>query len=183
MKYLPKPWSIMTKFFKDLEQRSPEWFDARKWVASWTMMKQVISSWKTLQSCQYKVLAGKHIDDDFLPKDIEFQDTFLEQKIRNGVELSGKDSANRGLELESYAIEKYEKQTKNKVIEMWFVKLDDYIGCSPDGLVKKNKDYVWAIEIKSLLGQNYIKILNEWFMKSDHKPQILNYFICMPTVQ
>jgi hypothetical protein len=173
----------MTKYYRNLEQRSPEWFKVRAWVASWTMMKQLTSSWATLKTCQYKVLAGKHIDDWHLSNDIDFEDTFLEQKIRNGSELSARDSANRGIELEKYAIRHYEVATKNNVMEMWFVKLDSYIGCSPDWLIKLWGKYVWAIEIKSLLGQNYIKLLCDWFMKSEYKPQVINYFICMPWLE
>ena len=45
----------------------------------------------------------------------------------------------RGNELESEAIESYELETFNKVTPIGFVELDEWVGCSPDGLVGEDR--------------------------------------------
>lgn len=44
----------------------------------------------------------------------------------------------RGIELEPEAIESYELLTFNKVNRIGFIELDEWVGCSPDGLVGNN---------------------------------------------
>ena len=44
----------------------------------------------------------------------------------------------RGNDLEADAIEAYELETFNKVTPVGFVELDEWVGCSPDGLIGKD---------------------------------------------
>lgn len=59
----------------------------------------------------------------------------------------------RGRELESTARDLYELETGNDVKEVGFVKLDDFNGSSPDGLVGKDG----LVEIKCPTVENWIK--------------------------
>ena len=63
----------------------------------------------------------------------------------------------RGNELEALARTVYEMETGNEVEEVGFIELDDFTGCSPDGLIGKDG----GLEIKCLKDEKYFKVLLE----------------------
>ena len=61
----------------------------------------------------------------------------------------------RGNEFEDKARSIYQLETGNKVTQVGFVEMDEYVGCSPDGLVNDNG----LIEIKNLSDKVYLELL------------------------
>lgn len=62
----------------------------------------------------------------------------------------------RGHELEILARNDYELKTDNTVTEVGFCELDEFTGCSPDGLVGKDK----LTEFKCLDDKSFVEILD-----------------------
>ena len=63
----------------------------------------------------------------------------------------------RGNELEALARTVYEIETGNEVEEVGFIELDEFTGCSPDGLIGEDG----GLEIKCLKDEKYFKVLLE----------------------
>ena len=63
----------------------------------------------------------------------------------------------RGNELEALARTVYEMETGNEVEEVGFIELDEFTGCSPDGLIGEEG----GLEIKCLKDEKYFKVLLE----------------------
>ena len=74
----------------------------------------------------------------------------------------------RGRELESMARDSYEIETGATVKQVGFVELDEFTGCSPDGLV----DDDGLIEIKCKNDANYARYLCDKKIDSAHNWQI-----------
>jgi len=74
----------------------------------------------------------------------------------------------RGHELEDLAREAYTFETGNEVEQVGFVELDDFVGCSPDGLINSKG----LIEIKCLDNHGFIKAKNKDYIAPIHKTQI-----------
>lgn len=106
-----------------MEQGSDEWKEIRKG-------KMTASNATAIGNC------GKGLE------------TYTKEIVRK--ELSSKDDEysnkdfERGHELEPIAREMYELETGNKVEQVGFIELNEFVGCSPDGLVKE----VGGTEIK-----------------------------------
>lgn len=74
----------------------------------------------------------------------------------------------RGHELEDMARSNYEIETGNKVTQVGFCKLDNFSGCSPDGLVGDDG----LVEIKCKNDANYVKYLYEGKVDSEYDWQM-----------
>jgi len=74
----------------------------------------------------------------------------------------------RGHELEPHAREVYEMMTGKKVEQVGFIEVDEYVGCSPDGLI----DDDGGIEIKCPNDKNYFKLLIDQKVDSKYVWQI-----------
>lgn len=91
-------------------------------------------------------LTGKKCDQDF---------------FKNG-------HTDRGHELEPIAREAYTFETGNEVEEVGFIELDDFVGCSPDGLVNGKG----MVEIKCVDNHSFLKVKNKDYIDPKHKTQI-----------
>lgn len=74
----------------------------------------------------------------------------------------------RGHELEDLAREAYTFETGNEVEQVGFIELDDFVGCSPDGLINGKG----LLEIKCLDNHGFIKARNKDYIAPTHKTQI-----------
>jgi hypothetical protein len=61
----------------------------------------------------------------------------------------------RGNELEPIARDIYEMDTGNKVEQVGFCEMNEFVGCSPDGLIRKDG----GVEIKSIDDKGYFNLL------------------------
>lgn len=106
------------KIYKELEQGTPEWHEIRKG-------KMTASNATAIGNC------GKGLE------------TYTKEIVRKqisskiGDEYSNKDF-DRGHELEPIAREMYELENSVKIEQVGFIELDEFSGCSPDGLVEED---------------------------------------------
>lgn len=140
----------------DIEQRSPEWFEARKGVITGSEVAKVVGGKVGADSYFYEKLAerltiGTHEDENAM---------------------------DRGTRLEDEARAKYTEISSNKTKNIGIIISDEnqYIGSSPDAYVdKKVLDH--AVEIKCLSSGKHIRAYIEKEIPKDYKPQTIQYFI------
>lgn len=75
-------------------------------------------------------------------------------------------------ELEPIARWLYELETWLSISEIWFMDLDEYSGCSPDGVIFDWYKIEWLIEIKCLDNKWHLKTLLEQKAESKYERQI-----------
>ena len=116
-----------------MDQRSDEWFDIRKGKLTASNAQAIGANGKGLETLVYQLLAEKYSNnkEHYTNKDME-----------------------RGIELEPLARDTYEIE-QSKVKEVGFIELDEFVGCSPDGLVSKDG----GIEIKCPNDAGFFKLL------------------------
>jgi len=116
----------------DCVQGSDEWFNARKGKTTASKADVILANGKGLETYIYEIMA-------------EYYSSEEEEKYTN-------DAMERGRIIESEARTIYELETDNIVQQVGFVKYNDYIGCSPDGLVGEDG----LIEIKCPMNKTYL---------------------------
>lgn len=114
-------------------QGTQEWKDARWLTAS--NADVIATNGKGLQTLVLETLADKLAFNE--------QASFTSQAM------------DRGIELEAQARAIYELEKNTKIETVGFVQRDEYVGCSPDGLVGENG----LVEFKCLMGKNYLSAL------------------------
>ena len=141
-----------------MQQRSPEWFDARKGHITGTGLKKVIGRKDSQESYFYEILAER-------------------LAISDGSEAES--AMDRGVRLENEALEAFEKKTGNIVESVGFIESSENqgIGCSPDGLIRKGKKYTGSIEVKCLNSGNHLRAWIEDKIPDEYMPQIIQAFI------
>ena len=147
---------------KDIEQRSLEWHKLR---AS-----------KFTGSDFYIVMGKKGITRTnlILKKACERLNGYIEEETYTNKDMQ------RGVELEPKARLLYELKTNNKVEEIAFCELDDYTGCSPDGLIGDDG----IVEIKCPKNTTYLErciteeIPQEYIIQMQFNMYILNRKWC-----
>jgi putative phage-type endonuclease len=125
------------KIHKQFEQCSPEWFECRTGKMTASNATAIGNNGKGLDTYINNLMAEKYSSspkEHYTNEDIE-----------------------RGNELEAQARAIYELQEGVEVEEVGFIELDEYTGCSPDGLVGEDG----GIEIKCLKDEKYFKVLLE----------------------
>lgn len=121
----------------NLEQQSPEWFKVREG-------KMTASHATAIGNC------GKGLDT-------YINDLMSEYYSSGEKEYFGSKETDRGNEYEPIAREVYGFENNVTVDEIGFIEHDEYVGCSPDGLVGEEG----GIEIKSVGDKGYLKYLLE----------------------
>lgn len=104
----------------DIQQNTPEWLQARLGKFTGSVFADLFAkpSTKTYQNAINKVVFERLTGE-------------LPESFSN-------DWTERGHLLEGEAIEAYELKTFTKVNKVGFVELNDWVGCSPDGLIGDN---------------------------------------------
>lgn len=118
-----------------MEQKSPEWHEIRRGKMTASNGQAIGNVGKGLDTYIVEVMSDYYsswVEDNFISKDMQ-----------------------KGIDLEPLARAEYELVTGTKVTEVWFIEYDEYVGCSPDGLVWED----WWVEIKCLKDTNYFKII------------------------
>ena len=123
------------KIIKEIEQQSPEWFKIRKGKMTASHAQAIGNAGKGLETYVYDLVAE------------EYSSAEKEQFSNEHTE--------RGNELEEVARGIYELENNVDVEQVTFIEYDEYVGCSPDGLVGENG----LIEIKSPNDTEYLKYL------------------------
>lgn len=123
------------KLHTNLEQGSPEWFALRKG-------KMTGSHAQAIGNC------GKGLDT-------YITEIMAEYFSSGEKEQFGNKHTDRGNELEPLARSMYELERDVVVDQVCFIEYNDYVGCSPDGLVQEDG----LIEIKSIDDVGYFRYL------------------------
>jgi len=119
---------------RDIEQGSEAWLNLRKGVFTASHAQPIASNGKGLETYVTELMADYYaLQSDSYTND---------------------DMA-RGNELEASARFCYEMETNQQVEEVTFCKLDEHIGCSPDGLVGEDG----LVEIKCHNNKNYFLVM------------------------
>jgi len=140
------------KIIKDIEQGSKEWLQLRLGVATASDFKKIITS------------TGK---ESKTLKDYALE--LASESLLTEPEASYKSEAmQRGNDLEDEARKYYSFITDTKVDQVTFIKKDDEIGYSPDGLIDDNG----SIEIKCPQKKNHLKYLVDNKLPSEYKSQV-----------
>lgn len=158
------------RIYRDIKQGTEEWLELRAWVITGTKLKSVVWSATVQKTIMYEL-----IWEEFTP---------LEENISN-------KAMDRGNELEPIAKAKYEELTGNKVEEVGFIKTEDHIWLSPDGIIatdfKENKEWshiYWkAVEIKCPMWKNFSKYVLENKIPAEYKWQVVQYFVVMQDLE
>ena len=120
---------------KNNVQGSDEWLEDRKGKMTASNAQAIGANGKGLETYIYTMLAEKYSSGE-------------EEKYTN-------EDMERGNELEAMARKLYELEKDVEIKEVGFVELDDYSGCSPDGLIGDDG----LVEIKCPNDKNYFKFL------------------------
>jgi putative phage-type endonuclease len=119
----------------NMEQRSDEWFAIKKGKASASRAQAIGNGGKGLENYIIEIMAEYY--------SIAERENYINEHMQ------------RGIELEPIAKQVYELEHDCEVREIGFAEYNEYIGCSPDGLVGKDG----MIEIKCPSDKNYLDIL------------------------
>ena len=132
----------------DCIQGSDEWFDAKRGMMSASNFSKILNKGSG-RGLYMRRLAGERLTG-------ETQETYSNGNMEAGIEL------------EAAAREYYEELNSCEVEQVGFVKMSDWIGCSPDGLVSDDG----LIEIKSVLPSTHINNILRAKMPTEHIPQV-----------
>ena len=123
------------KIIKDIKQQSPEWFKIREGKMTASHAQAIGNAGKGLETYVYDLVAEEYSSAE-------------KEHFTN-------EHTERGNELEEVARGIYELENNVSVEQVTFVEYNEYVGCSPDGLVGEDG----LIEIKSLIDTEYLKYL------------------------
>lgn len=135
--------------FYNFEQGTDEWFNIRKWKLTASHATAIGNIGKGLETYCKKVV--------------------MESISSNKDNWSNKDTQ-RGNELEPIARQIYELENDVTVNQVGFIELNEFVGCSPDGLIGEDG----GLEIKSPDDKEYFEYLlgGEDAIKSDYIWQV-----------
>lgn len=129
------------RIYKGIEQQSSEWFDLRKCKLTASHAQEIGNNGKWLETYILEMMAESFSS---APKEI----------------FSNEHTA-RGNELEPQAREIYELVNMVTVEEVSFIEMNEFIWCSPDGLVWEE----WGLEIKCQNDVKHFKMILDWVEK------------------
>lgn len=148
------------KIYRKLQQRSSEWFAARRGKVTGSELCRALGGDKGKETYLYELLAER-LSPNAMPLD--------------------EDARCRGTRLEPEARLAFEKATGKKVSEVGFIEADEYRGASPDGFI--GKTYTESLEIKCPLGANYIRAILADEVPKEYIAQIAQAFIVNPKLK
>lgn len=119
---------------------------------------------------------GKITASDFhiLMGNSQTKDTLLYKKAAERITGVASDGdkftsihTERGKELEGEARQAYELETGNAVQQVGFIELNEFVGCSPDGLIEGG-----GVEIKCKDNHGHLKAVTKKWIEPEHKTQL-----------
>lgn len=117
-----------------MSQRSEEWYEVRKGRMTASNAATIATNGKGLENYAYEILAEKYSNNS--------EESFTSFDMK------------RGIELEEQARMTYELE-REEVQQVGFVEMDEFTGCSPDGLVGEDG----GMEIKCPNDVNFFRLM------------------------
>ena len=127
------------KIYEDIEQGTEEWLQLRELKFTASNASTILAQGKGLDTLIKKMLTDHYSSRQFP----EYTDDYKSYHMQ------------RGNEFEHRARTIYELETGNEVKQVGFVELDEYVGCSPDGLVGDDG----LLEIKNFSDSKFMDLL------------------------
>lgn len=144
------------KIYTNFEQKSDEWLRIRSGKLTASNAQAIATGGKGLQTLCLETVA-------------EYYSSAVKEQIEN-------EHIQRGNELEAEARTVYEMETGNRVIEIGFVELNEYVGCSPDGIIDGQKV---GVEIKCPSDRVYLDVLLNKTIDPKYFAQMqMQMFVC-----
>lgn len=140
------------KIYYDIKQGTDEWHKLKELKLSASHATAIMANGAGLKSLVEELITDYYSSDNYS----EFTNKLDNKHI------------NRGNEYEEKARAIYELETGNKVTQVGFVELDEYVGVSPDGLVGDDG----LIEIKSPANKEFMRLAITGKIDSNHKNQM-----------
>jgi len=131
-------------------------------------------------------ITGTRLKDLMAKDNLSLVDEMIAENISGLIENTFVSQAMEiGIAREPIARQLYEETSNNKVSEIGFITSDkfDYVGCSPDGLIKENEVFIGGLEIKCPQIKAHVKYLRQQQIPNEYKYQVYNYFLCADTIQ
>jgi hypothetical protein len=152
------------QLYSDIEQGTPEWYDIRLGKLTGSSAAKLFGTAAAKEKYLYdraaEIVTGCRCDGD---------------ESARGIHMA------RGHEFEEVAIAKYTVATLTQVQRVGFVQLNEFVGCSPDGLVGDDG----MIEVKVPDSNNYFRQILELAsdgvkaIPNDYYAQMqFNMFVC-----
>lgn len=131
-------------------------------------------------------ITGTRLKDLMAKDNLSLVDEMIAENVSGLVENSFVSPAMElGIIREPIARQLYEETRNNKVNEVGFITSDkfDFVGCSPDGLIKEDGNYIGGLEIKCPGIKSHVKYLRQQQIPNEYKYQVYNYFLCADSIQ
>lgn len=131
-------------------------------------------------------ITGTRLKDLMAKDNLGLIDEMIAENVSGLVENSFVSPAMElGIIREPIARQLYEETSNNKVSEIGFITSDkfDFVGCSPDGLIKEDGKYIGGLEIKCPGIKSHVKYLRQQQIPNEYKYQVYNYFLCADSIQ
>lgn len=131
-------------------------------------------------------ITGTRLKDLMAKDNLSLVDEMIAENVSGLLENSFVSPAMElGIIREPIARQLYEETTNNKVSEIGFITSDkfDFVGCSPDGLIKEDGNYIGGLEIKCPGIKSHVKYLRQQQIPNEYKYQVYNYFLCADSIQ
>jgi exodeoxyribonuclease (lambda-induced) len=136
------------KIYTELKQGTPEWLQVRLGKFTASNAQAIASNGKGLDTLVYEKAA------ELLTGQIKEAYTNTDMERGNALEMLARNS--------------YELETGVIITQVGFIEVDEYEGCSPDGLVKEEG----LIEIKCKNDSNFVKFLMDGAIDPAHEWQM-----------
>jgi len=144
----------------DIEQGSFEWFQLR---------------------CGK--VTGSRLKDVFKADNLTLLDELIAEQLTERWEDEGyvSDAMQRGIDLEPFALDEWEKINDSELIRGGFIQSEKFplLGYSPDGRV----GVIGGVEVKCPSSKKHIQYLRQGKLPNDYKWQVLGSFIINPDLQ
>ena len=151
----------------NLEQWTPEWYEMRRWVITWTRLARLMGGKEARKTLIYELI-GEEITD-------------FDPNVANSAKS---DAMAHWNDSESIIRSEF---IQRETVSVGFIKKCAWIGISPDALVQEGEIYTEAYEFKAPQATNFVRYAIEnksrWDIPSEYLWQVVHYFVCIDSLE
>ena len=133
------------------------------------------------------MVTGTRVKDALGASSKRLMDTLIAEKLTaESREVPTSPDMQRGIDEEGPARRAYEEQAGHKVERMGLCLHEqhgDWLGLSPDGLVKKGGKFVGGVEIKCPTSAKHVEYLRIGRIPAEYRCQVMAYFLVCESLQ
>lgn len=146
-------------------------------------VQQGSEEWKQLR---LGMITGSRLKEICKTDNLSLIDELIAEKISQVTESGYVNQAMQwGIDNEPKARIAYEKQTDCNVTQLGFCISDkyNYLGVSPDGLIKSGVKYIKGLEIKCPNTSTHVRYIRQNKIPNEYKYQVLDYFLVCQDIE